>query len=166
MVGSALWFGSFMSLLTVAVFVDVASCAPATDGCTRQVAREAVSKPYAEVKVSLRFQSTMTVLLAELVLLGARSVPPFAFRTLTNVEPSICIFVCCRIFLRRGLSNDSGFLASATQDGLPQSATMPKSNPTKLWHSVLAQSSFSICFTECCMLFAMLLCQGFDLLDP
>ncbi|KAF8438460.1 Abscisic acid G-protein coupled receptor-domain-containing protein [Boletus edulis BED1] len=43
---------------------------------------------------------------------------------------------------------------------------MPKQSATKSWHSELSQSSFSICFTECCMLFAMLLCQGFNILDP
>ncbi|KAF8550656.1 hypothetical protein OG21DRAFT_1598765 [Imleria badia] len=88
------------------------------------------------------------MLLAELLLIGA----------------SICVFLCCRVFLQRGFYND---LALATQDALPQSATTPKPSATKSsWHSVLSQSSFSLCFTECSMLFAMLLCQGFNLLDP
>ncbi|KAG6374112.1 G protein-coupled receptor 89 [Boletus reticuloceps] len=88
--------------------------------------------------------------LAELLLLGA----------------SVCVFLSCRIFLQRGLYNELRVLASATQDALPPSVTMPKPSATKSWHSELSQSSFSICFTECCMLFAMLLCQGFNILDP
>ncbi|KAN0080123.1 Abscisic acid G-protein coupled receptor domain containing protein [Tylopilus felleus] len=85
------------------------------------------------------------MVLAQLLLLGA----------------SACVYLCCRIFLERGLYNDFG-----TQDALPQSATMSKPNATKSWHSVLSQLLFSVCFTECCTLFAMLLCQGFNLLDP
>ncbi|KAF9228148.1 hypothetical protein BS17DRAFT_692291, partial [Gyrodon lividus] len=53
-----------------------------------------------------------------------------------------------------------------SQDSLPQSVRESNPSSTKSWHSALAQSSFSICFTELCVLFIMLMCQGFNLLDP
>ncbi|KIJ18097.1 hypothetical protein PAXINDRAFT_110556 [Paxillus involutus ATCC 200175] len=79
---------------------------------------------------------------------------------------SLILFLCCRVFLQKKLYNDLQHLAPTAQDSLPQSATALNPSSTKSWHSTLAQSSFSICFTECCVLFAMLMGQGFNLLDP
>ncbi|KAF8841059.1 hypothetical protein BDN67DRAFT_1002595 [Paxillus ammoniavirescens] len=79
---------------------------------------------------------------------------------------SLILFLCCRVFLQKKLYNDLQHLAPTAQDSLPQSATALNPSSTKSWHSALAQSSFSICFTECCVLFAMLMGQGFNLLDP
>ncbi|KIO00063.1 hypothetical protein M404DRAFT_153718, partial [Pisolithus tinctorius Marx 270] len=80
------------------------------------------------------------------------------------------LFTVCRVFLQKRLYSGLQQLAPQLQDpssGLPQSATTPKSNPAKYsWHSVLAQSCFSVCFVECCVLFAVLMCQGFGVLNP
>lgn len=72
-VGSALWLGSFMSLLAVAVVVNVRPVVCVADGMA--VARGAVLKPYDRVRVTCPSRSTM--FLPGLLLLGARFVPAF-----------------------------------------------------------------------------------------
>ncbi|KAG1732674.1 G protein-coupled receptor 89 [Suillus paluster] len=73
------------------------------------------------------------------------------------------LFITCRIFLQKKLYKDLQQLAP--QDTLPASAVTPQSSSTQPWHSTLAQTCFSLCFSECSILFSMLMCQGLDLLD-
>lgn len=71
------------------------------------------------------------------------------------------------LFLQKRLYSGLQLLTPQLEEacgGLPQSATTPKSSYS--WHSILAQSCFSVCYVECCVLFAMLMCQGFGILSP
>ncbi|KAH7911141.1 hypothetical protein BJ138DRAFT_24475 [Hygrophoropsis aurantiaca] len=75
---------------------------------------------------------------------------------LVTFVASAALFLSCRLFLQKRLYSD---LQSLTpQDGLPPSVSNTKLNTGKSWHSNLAQSCFAICFSECTILFAMLMC--------
>ncbi|KAG2078386.1 hypothetical protein BDR04DRAFT_1086651 [Suillus decipiens] len=71
------------------------------------------------------------------------------------------LFISCRIFLQKKLYKDLQQLAP--QDTLPGSAQSSSIQP---WHSTLAQTCFSLCFSECSILFCMVMCQGLDWLEP
>ncbi|KAI0830332.1 Abscisic acid G-protein coupled receptor-domain-containing protein [Trametes gibbosa] len=96
------------------------------------------------------------------------------------------LFYACRKYLLRNLyhdlqdlsakaSSDAGdpvivFDAGETElEALPTSATSP-STPTigrkRPFHSALSRALFSLCFTETCILFLLLVCQAIDVLHP
>ncbi|KAH7924192.1 hypothetical protein BV22DRAFT_1196119 [Leucogyrophana mollusca] len=82
---------------------------------------------------------------------------------LFTLVASAVLFLCCRVFLQRKLYSDLQSLTS--QEALPPSASTPKPSTARSWHSYLGQSCFSLCFSESTILFAMLMCQGLDLLE-
>ncbi|KII90101.1 hypothetical protein PLICRDRAFT_174887 [Plicaturopsis crispa FD-325 SS-3] len=57
-------------------------------------------------------------------------------------------------------------------DSLPAPNTQAKSHDVGVkgkkgsLHSVLARTAFSVCFSECCIMFLMLMAQGMDTFDP
>jgi len=96
----------------------------------------------------------------------------------SSCQSRIVLFLGCRKYLLRTLYHD--LLSSAKSDAmdigdggdelleLPQPTTgntKPGHEPRGYFHSTLARTTFSVCFGESTILFALLMFQGLDILD-
>lgn len=85
----------------------------------------------------------------------------------------ITLFFSCRRFLLGNLNTDISETSrtSLSLDGiplssLPEPSTTPRRERSssmsgkKSWQASLPRTLFSCCFSECCMMFVMLMCQG------
>jgi hypothetical protein len=96
-----------------------------------------------------------------------------ALQTAVVTSVRVGLFLGCRNYLLRTVyhdllrdsSNGDPEESEVELDPLPQPSSARISQKTE-FHSILARSLFSICLEESCVLFALLMCQGFGILEP
>ncbi|EPQ55979.1 hypothetical protein GLOTRDRAFT_40958, partial [Gloeophyllum trabeum ATCC 11539] len=87
------------------------------------------------------------------------------------------LFASCRKYLLRSLYHDLQSLSLPGEPGvmhsddvelttLPAPSTSAALKRKRPLHSTLSRGLFAICFSESCVLFFLLMCQGLDILDP
>jgi hypothetical protein len=89
--------------------------------------------------------------------------------------PRLALFVTCRNFIDKSLYHELKQISQSTSADIPvELETLPSPSATPrpgrrltndTSHSLLSKTLFSLCFSESCTLFLLLMCQALDALD-